>query len=88
MMQVATARELWADRDGNTIDDCTILVVFLETVPINKPRSICRQLGQPRAFEASSVPLLPPAQEQQQQQPAEAVLQRKLGQRWTQSWDR
>lgn len=46
-MQVATAREMWAAEDGHVIDDCTIIVVFLEMVPVFKPRPVTIQLGQP-----------------------------------------
>ena len=47
--QVATAREMWATEDGHVIDDCTIIVVFLEMVPVLRPRPVTIQLGQPGA---------------------------------------
>ena len=38
---------MWAAEDGHVIDDCTIIVVFLELVPVFRPRPVTIQLGQP-----------------------------------------
>ena len=43
---------MWAAKDGHIIDDCTIVVVFLEMIAVNKPRPVTVQLGQPRTYGA------------------------------------